>query len=531
MKIDDDVVTGQAAVDLGVVKYSGVDASNELGAIDGTGFKSGSSTSRKMALWTPALRSADDEVLPGKALTEARTHDLTRNAPMPANAVRNRKDNIVGNHFRLSLQPSRKLLPGVSEERLKEWVDECETKFHAYADDPECWIDAQRQKTFVDFCRSSVASDIFAGEYFISREWRPSPIGYRTCFRGVEPERVKTPLELASRPNVRGGVVKDRFGAPVAYYVQNPQRNKTELVKYKKITRYNQFGWLQFLHVFEPDRENQTRGYSPFAPAIEKIKMTDRYEDVELEAAIMAATYSIYVESDLGAASIFDALKGGAPTKDLTGLIKAQKAYAEKAENSPIFNDGKKLVHLFPNEKIKMLESNHPVSGFESFEAAMHRHAAKALGMTYEEYSGNYSDTTYNSARASMLAAWKFIRSKRQNVPAKVATFIFRTWLSEAVSIGAVTPPVDFWPNRAALTRCSWIGAGREDIDELKSARSNEIKLRTGETSLHQLAAQAGLDYEDLFNQREREISRKIEAMRARGVEVNEQIILSMYQR
>ena len=51
------------------------------------------------------------------------------------------------------------------------------------------------------------------------------------------------------------------------------------------------------------------------------------------------------------------------------------------------------------------------------------------------------------------------------------------------------------------FARCLWIGAGRLPVDELKSAKANEVNLLNKTTTLAHIAAEAGEDWEEILEQ------------------------------
>ena len=494
-------------------------------------FKSGSTTSHELAGWQPPVVSPQDEARDYPTI-QGRAHDLARNNGYASGAVQSVKDNVVGAIYKLSLRPAWRQL-GISHEAANEWATEVEEKFHLWADDPECWIDAQRKMTFTQIIRQSVGSDFVNGEFMLSRQWRPDArTPYATCFSIIEPERVCNPQDKLIMPakTIEQGIELDRYGAAKAYHIR--KRSKApggwgyQPDKWQRITKFNNYGWRQFLHIFDATRGDQQRGASRFASTIQKLKMLDRYEDVELEAAILSATYAMVVESDFGQESVFNAM--GANTggfKDVfQDLIQTKVAYKEGTD---LQWNGTKIPHLFPGEELKQIVSSHPNKVFQEFEDAMLRHISRGWGTSYEQLTGDYSRTTYSSARASMLEAWKAVTSKRTGTSEKAAIIMFRLWLDEAVSRGEVVLPKankNYWINRNAWSRCTFIGAGRGQIDDMKAAKANEIKLRTGETTLQQVSAENGQDYQENIEQAARELKMRVDALERAGVTVTEEM-------
>jgi lambda family phage portal protein len=474
-------------------------------AVNAAAWKSGQVASRELANWRPSLRSADRDMLPEKGTVEGRAHDLARNNGYARGALQSQKDRIVGAAYRLQLKPDHKVL-GIDFEVADEWATTVEREFMLYAEDPECLMDATRRRTFSQILRECVGTEMLQGEAILSREWRPSSAGYSTCFKTIEPERMSNANARMDTDTLRGGVELDRWGAAAAYWIRtrHPQDiiSTTGLWQWDRYLKYNRFGDLNIIHVFEPERPNQTRGFSQFASIIQKMKMMDRVEDLELEAWIIGTTYAMVIKSEFGPRAAQEAIGGF--SDQLAAYMTAAGAF--HGENKIRF-DGSIIPHLFPGESLEFPSPTHPNANSDAFHAWMHRHCARGLNTSYEEFSGDFSRVTYSSARASIDVAWKYVTGKRAGFVNRLATLMMRAWLDEAVTRGRIVPPegIDYWQNRAALTKADWIGAGKMVIDELKSAKANETKLVTGESTLADICADNGDNWEDQLEQRARE--------------------------
>jgi len=480
--------------------------------VEAAAFTAGDRQSRELASWRPPLQSADMDMLGAddKTTADSRALDLTRNNGIVAGAVQSRKDRVVGSRFRLVLTPDYLTL-GMDRTMLRDWAKQIEGYFHAWADDVNCPVDAQRKRTFTELLRDAESSKFLQGEAFISREWRFMPFNsspYGTCFMLVEPERICNPPG-AQLDKVRAGIEHDAWGAPVAYHVRTTHpldmyngRGAWDPATWDRVTKFNRFGWLQMIHLYDQQRANQTRGFSPIASVIKRLKMLDRQENVQLELNILAASLAIVIESQFGPNSAMEAL-GGSQMKQLAEYVSAQSQF--KA-GSPVLFDGVRIPHLFPGEKLNVSRAEPPGDQFAAFQESMLRHVARGMGATYEAVSGDYSKTNYSSARAAMAESWAAVQSARQFGPAKLATQMFRLWLREAVVRGLVPLPAGVTAEQliaqeALFAKCSWIGAGRPAIDELKSAKANEVLLATHQTTLAQIAADNGDDWQELLEQ------------------------------
>ena len=480
-----------------------------------TGFTAASEMHKAMANWKPLLLSPD-KMAQEKGPMEARILDAARNNPAIAGAIRSQVDGIVGSKFRLAMRPDGKKM-GLSSEQMKDWADQVEYEFTCYAESPECWFDARRERTFTDMIRMVASQDLYHGEFFASKEWRTSPLGYKTCFQIIDPTRIDGCPEGANDNGQWAlGIRRDSFGAPVAYAVKQREiLNDFNARTTRSVPRRNRFGWLQMLHAYDPMRPDQARGVSRIASALTTIKQADRWHETELEQAILGASYAMFIRSNMP--DIDRVFGSGGLTNEYGQLIAARNAhYEEKIATAA----GAKIGHLMPGDEIETVNIGHPNKAFDSFDASTMRKVARAMGMSYEEFSGDISKVSYASARVALLMTERLYGSKRESMPKRVANLMLRIWLDEAVDKGRVTPPVDYWQNRDSLSRAEWINGRSGHVDELKTARARKVNLETGVQTQQEIAMEDGFDWEDRFQQRQVEALAKIKALEAADITV-----------
>ena len=499
-------------------------------------FTAGTDEEPELDLWTPEVTTAEEDA-EEKPILEGRAHDLARNNGYAAGALDIAKDRVVGSYYKLNLRPLISHLPSsVDGDEVLEWADYVESTFQLWADDPDCFIDAQRKMTFTQFLRLGVSYEWLGGEFMFSREFkqtRRTPFG--TCFMMIEPDRVETPPEKEftidsinnDRKRIIHGIETDKYGEARAYWLRLRDAQLSRGVKtHKRIKRFNRFGVEQFFHVFDPSKAEQGRGVSKFASAIKKLKMLDRYSDATLEAAIIATMYGLVLKSEFGPEAL-EALGAGGNKDDVfIGMLQQKKEFYKSA--GKIKFNGQAVPHLYPNEDLQQLKAANPSDQFADFESAILRETARSMGWSYEQMTGDYTKSNRSSAQAAMEESWNFIKGKRSTVANKAASKMFRLFLDEGVYRGIIQLPrgmgvEEYTKYRAALTNCSWIGAGKGSTDDQKTATANKTKLLTGETTLRKIGAENGEDWREMLNQRTRERRMQIEAIQGAGIELSEE--------
>jgi lambda family phage portal protein len=492
-------------------------------------YKAANAASQELSCWSPRLTSADRAMIPEKAIAEGRAWDMVRNNGYARGALQSQKDRVVGASYRLQLQPAYKLL-GIDSKTAAKWASEVETEFHAYADDPDCWIDAERRRTFTQLLREGAGSDFVQGEAFYFRQWRPSPSGYATCFTTAEPERISTPNDyglLTSRfdvqlPNgnrIRVGVELDSWNSAVAYHLrtQHPYDfGRLTIGTWDRIPVFNEFGWRQVIHVYEPERAGQTRGFSGMASTLQKLKMMDMQEDLELQLTQITTALGLYIKTDNGRQHAMSLIGGGGmggktPEQALqdfsTLCMDAQSAFYG---SSGVNMNGVKLPVLFPGDEIGVVNPHNQPANHEQFKDGLRNQIGRGWGMSTAETTGDFSKTNYSSGRMAVQIAYQAVLAKRASTVNRSATQMMRLWFDEAIVRGRVKPPagIDYFPDNsvkmsrlfALLTKANWIGAGKTVIDEYKQAKANETILATYQGDLQEILAEGGTDIEIMLD-------------------------------
>lgn len=473
--------------------------------------------------WNSPLRTADQEVLPSKPVLDARAHDTLRNDGYVAGGAALHKDNIVGAQYRLNARPKSLALFGkVDPVWEREFQAEVETKFNLAAESDRKWFDAKGTKTLTDIVRLAVGAYVAGGEVLSTAQWlnnRGRP--FNTAIQMIDPQRLSDPMIKSPGIRTVGGVEIDQFGAPVAYHIRNGRQYNQllELDKWVRVPARRRWGRQMVLHIFEETRPEQTRGVAAMVSALSETRMTKELRKVELQRAVVAATYAASMESELPDAQIFQMMGGGDapkpgdnPTLDwMEDYLGAVERYTGGAKNLLI--DGARIPILPPGTKLKVQA---PTSGGpmgDRFEQSLLRYIAAALGVSYEQLSRDYSQTNYSSARTAIGETRRFMASRKRMVADGTANFVYRLWLEEMVNANAIEalkrPNIPNWYdglNADAYSNCEWLGAGWGMIDPLKETQALVLQVNSGLTTRERAAAQIhGSDYRDDFQQMARE--------------------------
>lgn len=493
-------------------------------AIAGDAYEGASSFTRELATYNPPTRSADLDMAPAKRLADARSRDLARNDAPLQNGVASRKDNIVGSYFMLNAKPNSLRLFGKEDTDWEdEFQEEVEELFAADAESIECTIDAGGRNTLTEMVRLAVEQQTISGEVLASVEWI-SEYGRNcaTAIQMIDTDRLSTPPDRYGDKNVSLGVEMDIHGKPTAYHIRmaHPSEWRTgDSYKWKRVPARMTFGRRQMIHLFEQHRPAQTRGMGVMVSAIPEMKMSKQFRQIVLQNAILNATFAATVESDtLDPGMVFQMLGGDNFTPDtvqemLTGYMAGH--YNTMSElmggSKNLHIDGVKIPHLPPGTKLNLNGAGQGGPLGTDFEVSLNRVMAAALGLSYEQFSRDYSNTNYSSARAAMGETYKAMLAVKRQIADRFASMVYRLWLEEMLNKGEITSVKRRMPNwyegrnREWYSGADWVGASRGQIDELKETQAAVLRMRNGLSTLEVETAKLGGDWRKQLRQLKRE--------------------------
>lgn len=485
----------------------------------GGGLEGAQNTSRETLNWAPHMGSPDQIINGVKDTADARSQDMAMNDGYVSGAVQIHKDNIVGSQYVVNSQPNWRVL-GLTQEWAEEFQLAVESRFNLIAQSEECWLDASRRNTLAGLIRLAIGSFTLNGEVLATAEWLREP--NRPCFTAIQmisPRRLSNPNNDADKPTLRRGVETNSYGRPIAYHIRKAFPNEyfmsPDSMTWKRIPATKPWGRRQVIHVMEQLFPGQSRGVADMVSALKQMKMTKKFQDVTLQNAVINATYAAAIESELPSGQVFETLGGTDGSESgmleyLGSYMGALQSYLASSKNIAI--DGAKIPHLFPGTKLNMMPVGTPGGVGTDFEQSLLRHIAACLGLSYEQFSRDYSKTNYSSARASMNETWKAMQAKKALIADRVANQIFALWLEEEMARGTLPLPEGKTPDwfyeplvKDALCACSWIGASRGQIDELKETQSAMLRIKAGLSTYEKESARLGEDFRELFAQRARE--------------------------
>lgn len=505
---------------------TGAGTTMSMTGMAGDAYKGASRVAHELASYNPATRSADQDLRPAKKIADARSRDLARNDANLQSGVRLRQDSVVGSYFMLNARPNSKMLFGKEDVKWEdEFAEEVEERFAAFAESPECWLDAGGRHTLTGLTRLAIEQHTVAGEALATVEWvREGDRPFNTAIQMVDTDRLSTPLNRSEDKSLVMGVQLDSWAKPVGYHIRMAHPSDylagQDVMMWKLVSAKLPWGRRQVIHLFDQHRPGQTRGIGTMVSAIPEMKMAKQFRDIVLQNAILNATYAATIESsiDIPPDVLFQRLGGGDFTPEAVsealssynvGYYKTLEQIYGGRPNMQL--GGLRIPFMPPGSKLHLQGAGQGGPLGNDFEASLNRVIASALGVSYEQFSRDYTKTNYSSGKMASVETYKAMLAVKRAVADGFANTVYRLWFEEALNKGAFQSVRRSMPsfyeaqNKEWYCACDWIGASRGQVDELKETQGAVLRVNNNLSTLQDEAARLGKDWRKLLRQRKRE--------------------------
>lgn len=475
----------------------------------GRAYHGASLTDPDLSTWTAWNPAPQVAVTADRTILAARVHDLARNDGWASGGVSTIVDSVIGSGWRLSAKPNARAI-GIDPEAAAALADEIEAHWKVWANDIDFSCDAGGRLNFGGLLALAFRHRCWDGEALAALDWIERPGAYATAVQIIHPDRLSNPNNAPDTYYLRAGVELDERGAPVAYHFRGAHPGEAYFANLKvwtwdRVERRTPWGRARIVHAFEPQAAGQFRGVSPLAPILKKIRMLGRYDEAELQAAILNAVLAAFITSPNDPEQIAAAM-GGDESGD--AISNYNQTRLDWHRDAPISLPGVKVNFLASGEDVKLTNPNHPNSVFESFERTVLRNIATAIGVSYEQISKDWSQVNYSSARAGLLEIWRGFNARKDNFAAAFAQPIYAAVLEEMIDRGDVKLPKgapSFYEARTAWCEAKWIGPGRGWVDPQKEALAALARIEGGLSTLEDELAEQGKDWVENLQQQARE--------------------------
>ena len=430
----------------------------------------GAAIDRLTASWFSTEQAINDELRGDLDRLRARARDLAKNNEYAARFLHMVERNIVGPQG-VIYQARVEDAPG-KPDRLAN--DALEAAFYRWARRGSAEITGRM--SFEDVQRAVITAVARDGEALVrivrGRD-AGNPEGLALQLLDVARLDTQKNQEAKGGNNaIVMGVELNAYGRPVAYWIKEKVNG----------TQSQRVDARDILHIFVPENAEQVRGIPWMHAAILALHDLGEFHRSALLAARRGADILGFIVSPDGTAS----------------------AIADEADPEPLKISAPGTYDVLPEGyDIKTPEFNYPNTVFEPFVKAVLRRIASGFDVSYHTLANDLTEVNYSSIRAGVLEdrdRWMMLQ--RWFIDAFLEP-VFDEWFPRALTAGVVV-----LPNGSALPvekaekfrahewqprRWSW-------VDPLKDQEAAILAIKNGLLSPQQVAAQQGMDLEDVIN-------------------------------
>jgi lambda family phage portal protein len=432
----------------------------------------GAQAGRLFSDFVTSQRSADSEIRYSLKTLRNRCRELARNNEYARRYLHLVKTNVVGERG-ATLQVKATNVDGSLDTIGNSII---EREWSKWARVGNCTVDGRL--SFVD-AQAMVAESMARDGEALVRIVNYTGSPYRFALEFLEPDVIdEEKNERAANGNeIRMGVEFDQYRRPVAYHMLTEHPGDYQFSQYDRRTQRVEAE--NILHLYLPDRAQQTRGVPWMSTALTSLKMLHGYREAELVAARTAASKMGFFISRSGDGFMGDDLEDGVvPLTD--------------AEPGTFFQ-------LPRDVEFQPWDPSHPTSAFADFEKSILRGIASGLGVSYHSLANDLTQTSYSSIRQGSIEDRDFYKMIQSYLIAHFVQPIYERWLINAFTIGAVNLPIDKFDKFASASQ--FRPRGFQWVDPQKEINAHVVALQNGLISLQDVANVYGRDVEEVFAQ------------------------------
>jgi lambda family phage portal protein len=438
--------------------------------------------------------SADYELREGLAEVRSKIRFLARNSSSLKRYISLMRTNIVGvNGFRLQCRV--RMTDGRMDVSLNTRVQ-------------DAWEDFCAAPTtcgtlhMIDLTRQAVASWCRDGEV-IWELVESSRYTHGIAINPLEADHLDETLNSKyeqTNNEIRMGVEINAQNQPVAYHFLTSHPGDVSYYSPMTRRRYRRVPADRVIHVYEKLRPGQTRGEPPASSTVHGVKMLDGYREAEtMGRRLRSALMGFFQKMSQTTAGI-DELADDVDDADEVFEMNMEPG---------------RLKSLPTGYEFKQFDPGGSQTDYKDFESQAKKDIAMGVNISTMSHGMEVEGVSYSSGRTVAVEDRDYYKEMQGFFIRNMMTPVFRRWVVVSTLYHDAWPP----SRRDAITRSGkFRSRGWDWVDPAKDIRANAEALATGQTSLTQIAAQRGMDRDELLD----EIQDDMEAARSRGLPVEQ---------
>ena len=436
---------------------------------------------RLLGSWLGTSNSADTEIYTALETLRARGRDLAQNNGYAKRFLSMCKTNIVG-HTGVRLQNKAYAPNGVDLDKKANAA--IEARWRQFCRMENCCVSGDL--SMIDLKKLIIETVMRDGEILIRRYKFFQHNAFEYALQPIEADQLDHTVNctLANGNKVVMGVEKDKWGRRVAYHILSAHPGESLTSDYHRRER-ERIPASEILHLFIPERVNQTRGVSWLAPSAARAKMLDAYEEAEVIAArVSASKMGIFTRPE------------GTEDDDLTD-DELEEVEANDSEDLNIEVEPGTFDTAPDGYDLKMFDPTHPNAAFGEFMKGGLRGIASGWDCSYVMLANNLEGVNLSSIRHGEVAERDKWRILQTWLIEHFCTPIFEEWLEQGLTYQWLDGLLLMQRDR--LNAPCWRPRGWQfvDIDKESKAVTRDVANHT--RNIWDVAAQRGDDLEEIF--------------------------------
>ncbi len=330
------------------------------------------------------------------------------------------------------------------------------------------------------------------GEAFAILHNNPLLTGVQLDVSPIDCDRVQAEVATTSNPLDIDGVIVDQWGNPVKYRVLDDNPGDETGTLAIKATIYDA---KNVVHWFRRNTAEQHRGVTELAASLNLFALLRRYTESVVTAAETAADLAMVFTTDATedeASYQYSSSQADQPGQ--TTEIKPRNA-ADFPEMQ--FRKGMSLT-LPEGWNVSQLRAEQPTTTYSDFKRELLGEIGRSLQIPVNIIAGDSARYNYASGRLDHQEFQKQIRLDQALCRSSVMTPIFNAWYREWALMNG--------RDSTKIPVAQWYFDGFEHVDPVKEANAQAIRLSSGSTNLMIECGKNGLDWEEVMQQRAREV-------------------------
>jgi len=292
----------------------------------------------------------------------------------------------------------------------------------------------------------------------------------------------------ANGPNtIMNGVEYDVLGKIVAYWLWDQHPGELVSGRRAKAASYP-VPAERIIHLFNPQRPGQGRGFTRLAPVIARVRDVQLYEDAELQRKNLETRLSVLASGDASAMSLSES--------------QDQDTVKQTGELGTLASGG--ITQVPTGVNLTVVEPK-AAGGYVDYVKYQLHLIAAGMGITYEMMTGDVREVNFSSARVSMLEFRRNAEAMQWlTLIPRLCQPIWQAFIEAAALAGKVRP---------GDTAVDWSTPKWDYVNPEQDVKADLAEISGGLTTISEKLRKRGYKPELVFD----ELKRDFDRLRADG--------------